>query len=128
VRVKVEQNALSLQKEIFQMGWRVYATNQGAESLTLLQSVQAYRGQYVIEHRIGRLKGKQLSLSPLYLSDEERIKGLIRLLTIALRVLTLIEFQVRKKLEEEKQELSGICRKSETLHIAPNNRDDAQSL
>lgn len=108
VGVKVEKNNRALQEEIFQMGWRVYATNQGVETLTLLQAVKAYRGQYVIEHRIGRLKGKQLSLSPLYLSNEDRVKGLIRLLTIALRVLTLIEFQVRTKLEEEKRELSGI--------------------
>ncbi|MEJ7711100.1 MAG: hypothetical protein WKF84_14850 [Pyrinomonadaceae bacterium] len=55
-----------------------------------------------------RLKGNPLSLSPLYLSREERVVGLIRLLTIALRVLTLIEFQVRKKLQAEHTQLREI--------------------
>jgi len=39
-------------------------------------------------------------LTPMYLESDERVKGLIRLLTIGLRVLTLVEFQVRQGLQE----------------------------
>jgi transposase len=46
-----------------------------------------------------------LSLTPIYLKREDHITGLIRLLSIGLRVLTLLEFQVRSSLKqkEEKQ-------------------------
>jgi hypothetical protein len=42
------------------------------------------------------------------LQKDEQITGLIRLLSLALRVLTLLEFMVRKQLAEEKSELAGI--------------------
>ena len=42
-----------------------------------------------MEHSFGRLKGHPLSLSPMYLQREDHIKGLIRLLSIGLRLLTL---------------------------------------
>jgi transposase len=88
------------------LGWRVYATNQTALTLTTL--VLAYRGQYLIEHGFGRLKGKALSLTPLYLHHDSRIIGLIRLLTIALRVLTLLEFVVRRQLDKAGSTLKGL--------------------
>jgi len=47
-------------------------------------------------------------LTPMYLESDERVKGLIRLLTIGLRVLTLVEFQVRQGLQEEGEKLEGL--------------------
>lgn len=104
VAVGIEHEAVAA--KLKSLGFRVYGTNH--PTLTLTEVVKGYRGQYVIEQRIGRLKGQPLSLSPLYLAREERIVGLIRLLTIALRALTLIEFQVRKKLQAEQSQLSEI--------------------
>ena len=46
----------------------------------------------------GRLKGGALSLSPLFLHYEHRIVGLIFLLSIALRVLVLMQFVARENL------------------------------
>ena len=90
------------------LGWRIYVTNQAASVLSLSEAVLAYRDEYIIEHRIGRLKGQPLSLSPMYLHREDHVKGLIRLLSLALRVLVLLEYQVRQHLNGES--LKGLDR------------------
>lgn len=90
------------------LGWRVYATDAPGTQLPATAVVAAYRGQYVIERGIGRLKGRPLGLTPLYLQKEEHVVGLIRLLTLALRVLCLVEFQVRRSLAAAGESLTGL--------------------
>lgn len=106
VQSTVEKKVLD--EAIRRLGWRVYATNQGALELSLEQAVWAYREQYLVEQCFGRVKGCPLSLTPLYLQYEHRCVGLILLLTIALRVLVLGQFVVRKNIKEQGQKLSGI--------------------
>ena len=89
-----------------EMGWQVYGTNGVA--MTLAQAVWAYRGQDRIEDDWSRLKGRSLGLTPLYLQDEERIQGLVYLLSLALRVLTLLEWVVRQRLRQEGTKLQGV--------------------
>ena len=88
------------------MGWQVYGTNGVAMSLP--QVVWAYRGQYRIEDDWSRLKGRPLGLTPLYLQDEVRIQGLVHLLSLALRTLTLVEWVVRERLREDGSKMEGI--------------------
>jgi len=90
------------------LGWRVYATNQPQGELSLPQAVLAYREEYLVERGFGRLKGKPLSLTPLYLDSEERITGLLRVLLLALRALCLLEFSARRQLQSEGEKLAGI--------------------
>jgi transposase len=90
------------------LGWRVYATNHPQDNLPLDKAVLAYREEYLVEHGFGRLKGKPLSLSPMYLQSDDRATGLIHLLSIGLRILTLIEYQARKRLADLNEKLSGI--------------------
>ena len=97
-----------LERSVRRLGWRVYATNQPAAELSLEQAVWAYREQYLVEQSFGRLKGCSLSLTPFYLAREDRVVGLILLLTIALRVLTLAQYVVREKLKEQGETLTGI--------------------
>ncbi len=108
VRVTVVVDEEALEKAIRRLGWRVYATNAPAEQLSLEQAVLAYRAQYVIDRGMGRLKGRPLSLTPMYLARDDRATGLIRLLTIGLRVLTLLEFVVRRNLAAEGVKLAGL--------------------
>jgi transposase len=54
------------------------------------------------------LKGRPLSLSPMYLHYEHRHTGLIFLLTIALRVLVLMQFTARRNLQQQGTTLKGI--------------------
>jgi transposase len=106
VAVAVDEAALA--QAIGLLGWRVYATNQPADQLSLAQAVLAYRDEYLIERSLGRLKGHPLSLRPLYLARDDHATGLTRLLTIALRVLTLLEFAVRRRLAAEGTTLAGL--------------------
>jgi len=96
--VSVQTNETALDKAISRLGWRIYATNAPMESLSISEALLAYRDQYLAERGFGRLKGQALSLVPMYLQRDDHATGLIRLLTIGLRVLTLIEFVVRRNL------------------------------
>jgi len=96
------------------LGWRVYVTNQGAEQLSLAQAVLAYRDEYLVERSLGRLKGQPLSVSPFYLTRDDHATGLIRLLTIGVRVLTLVEFVVRRRLEQNGTAVAGLYAGSPT--------------
>jgi transposase len=98
----------ALEAAIGRLGWRVYATNQSAEHLTAAQAVLAYREEYLVERSLGRLKGQPLSLRPMYIERDDHATGLIRLLTIGLRVLTLLEFVVRRRLAQDGEGLTGL--------------------
>ena len=67
-----------------------------------------YRDEWVIEHGFHRLKGAPLSLNPLFVKRDDQVVGLIHLLTIAVRLLTLIEFVVRRALKREQAKLVGL--------------------
>ena len=103
---EVELDALA--RAIEQLGWRVYATNQITDGLSLPQAVEAYRDEYVVERNFGRLKGRPLSLSPMYVERDDHATGLVRLLSLALRILTLLEFVVRRQLALEGAALAGL--------------------
>jgi len=106
--LRVQEDEEALDATIARLGWRVYATNQPADALSAEQAVLAYREEYLVERGFGRLKGRPLSLSPLYLDRDDHVTGLIRLLSLALRVLTLVEFQVRRRLAQEQRTLAGL--------------------
>src|SRR5437763_6109444 len=90
------------------LGWRVYVTNQPSEQLSLEQAVLAYRSEYLVERSLGRLKGRPLSLTPMYGQRDDHATGLIRLLSIALRVLTFTEFVGRRHLALEQGKIAGL--------------------
>jgi transposase len=102
----VEANNLANASE--QWGWRVYATNHSADRLTLAQAVESYRDEYLIERNFGRLKGKSLSRSPMYVERDDHATGLVRLFSLALRVLTRLQFVVRRQLAPKGTSLSGL--------------------
>jgi transposase len=104
IEVRREETLIGEKKR--EMGWQVYATN--ALVMVLAQVVWAYRGQYRIEDDWSRLKGRPLGLTPMYLQDERRMQGLVHLLSLALRLLTLLEWVVRERLRKEGAKLQGI--------------------
>jgi len=106
VEVRVDEEAL--ERAVGRLGWRVYVTNQPSEQLSLEQAVLAYRSEYLVERSLGRLKGRPLSLTPMYVQRDDHATGLIRLLSIALRVLTLTEFVGRRHLTLEKGKIAGL--------------------
>src|SRR2546425_4977363 len=106
VEVRVDEAAL--EAAVRRLGWRVYGTNQPREQLSLEQAVLAYRSEYLVERSLGRLKGRPLSLTPMYVQRDDHATGLIRLLSIALRVLTLLECVGRRQLAAEGAKLAGL--------------------
>jgi transposase len=106
VEVRVDEAAL--ETAVRRLGWRVYGTNQPQEQLSLEQAVLAYRSEYLVERSLGRLKGRPLSLRPMYVQRDDHATGLIRLLSIALRVLTLLEFVGRRQLAAAGATLAGL--------------------
>ena len=105
-QIDVRREEALIEEKKREMGWQVYGTN--AVALALPPVVWAYRGQYRIEDDWSRLKGRSLGLTPVYLQDEERIQGLVYLLSLALRVLTLVEWVARERLRQEGAKLQGV--------------------
>lgn len=108
VQIQVEKEEAAIQQAIRRLGWRVYGTNQSPQQCSVEQAVLAYREEYQVERSLGRLKGKPLSLTPMYLHDDQRATGLIRLLSLGLRVLTLLEGVVRRQLADTGEKLKGL--------------------
>ena len=106
VEVRVDEAAL--EAAVRRLGWRVYGTNKSSKQLSLEQAVLAYRSEYLVERSLGRLKGRPLALRPMYVQRDDHATGLIRLLSIALRVLTLLEFVGRRQLAVEDAKLAGL--------------------
>jgi transposase len=106
VSCHIDAQAVEAAKEL--LGCRVFVTNACVERMSLEEAVLTYRDEYRIETNFARLKGQPLSIAPMYLLREDHIKGLIRLLSIGLRLLTLLEFVVGKRLAEAGETLSGL--------------------
>ena len=106
IDVSVDENAVV--ERVKRLGWRVYVTNCAAKELTVEQLIAAYHGEWRVEHTLRRLKGRTLSIAPVYVRDEKQIRGLLCLLAIALRVLTLVEYTVHRALQAEGAMLKGV--------------------
>ncbi len=106
--VSSQREEEAIENAMSQLGWRVSTTNHLTDHLTLEQAVEAYRDEYLVERNFARLKGRPLSLAPLYVQRDDHRVGLVRLLTIALRVMTLLEGVVRQRLREQQMDLSGL--------------------
>ncbi len=107
-QVRVWRNQAALEAYERTLGWRVYVTNVPSADLPLTEAVQVYWDEWLIERDMARLKGRPLSLAPVWVSREDHALGLTRVLTLALRVLALAEYQVRRQLAQRHHELPGL--------------------
>lgn len=90
------------------LGWRLFVTNCPTTQFSLADAVHAYREGPLHEHNFSRLKNRPLGLRPLYVHRPEHMVGLVRLLSLALRLLTLVEFVVRRELDKQQTALSAL--------------------
>ena len=104
----VEQNSEKIETLTQVFGWRVYVTNIPTEELSFEKAILTYRDEWVVERGFHRFKGKSLSITPLFVQREDQVQGLVHLLSLGLRLLTLIEFVVRRQLSREEESLVGL--------------------
>jgi transposase len=104
----VQRDHLAIQNHKLRLGWRVYGTNLPVERMSLAQSVIHYRGGWSLERDFHLVKDCPLGIRPLYVRRDDQITGLTHLLTLALRLMTLIEVQVRRSLAQTGEQMSGL--------------------
>jgi len=104
----VQPNPDTIQQQLRRFGRRIQVTNLPVEHLSLAQAVVHYRAGWCLERDFHLVKDLPLGLSPLYVRRDDQIIGLTRLLTIALRLVTLIETQVRRGQDQADEPLLGL--------------------
>ena len=92
---------------IQRFGWKAFVTNATQERLSLADAVLCYRNEYRIERMFNRLKSRVAS-APLFVKRDDQIQGLTYLLTLGVRVLTVLEFVLRRSLENDQAKLPGL--------------------
>lgn len=107
-QVQVERDEKAIEWAMFKAGWRIYVTNAPQARLSLTAAILAYRDQYIAENIFRRLKGKILSITPVYVQRDDHAQGLFHLLSLAARLLALGDYTARRALAEQQAELSGI--------------------
>jgi transposase len=105
---QVQHNAVAIAKHVATLGWRAYGTNAPQTRLSFENAVLEYRNEFRIERVFGRFKGEQLAIAPLFVKRDDQVVGLTRLLSLAVRVLILMEFVVRRALAEQQRVLAGL--------------------
>src|SRR5712691_4484573 len=88
-------------------GWKAFVTNAGQTRLSLKDAVLCYRNEYRVERIFNRLKSR-VHIAPLFVKLHEQIAGLTYLLTLGVRVLTVMEFVLRRSLHNDQATLPGL--------------------
>jgi transposase len=108
VQVTVRLDAEAVAAAVRQRGWRVSVTTQPPDQWSLQAAVLASRREYLVERARGRRQGRPVSRTPRSLERDDQATGLIRLLSIGLRVLTLLACGVRRRLAAAKTLRGGL--------------------
>jgi len=102
---------------VARLGWQIYLTNVPEQAYTVQQIIETYRRQPLLERSISRLKSRHLHIQPVFLHDQQRISALTWLLVLALRILVLTEFRIRRELKLRQQAILGLKPSSPSVAI-----------
>jgi transposase len=108
VILSVCRNTEEIGKRKSKLGWRLMATNAPQQNLSFCQAQLTYRDEWRLENNYKILKKSHLGISPLFVRKDERLKGLCRLLSIALRLIALIQYRIRESLATSKEVIKGL--------------------
>ncbi|WP_262562834.1 transposase [Acaryochloris sp. CCMEE 5410] len=106
LHIERDTDAIEQAKQL--AGWRLYVTNAPISQLPLPQAVLYYREEWLVERGFHRFKRGRLPALPIYFQNQNRIVGLMFLLTLALKAFTLVEFVVRRALQAAEESLAGL--------------------
>src|SRR3954469_15817216 len=104
----VTRDEAAIERLVARMGWQVQVTNAAESRLSLGDCVLGYRAGTCVERGVHHLQARPLGIRPLYVHRDDQIRGLTRLLTLALRVLTLFEVLVRRGQDQDDENLAGL--------------------
>src|SRR5207249_8143689 len=82
-------------------------TNAGHQRLSVQEVVLCYRNAYRVERVFNRLKSR-VHIAPLFVKLNAQIEGLTYLLTLGVRVLTVLEFVLRRSLQHYQAHLPSL--------------------
>src|SRR5437667_6293225 len=88
-------------------GWKAFVTNAAPKRLSLPEAVLCYRHEYRVERIFNRLKSR-VHIAPLFVKLNDQIEGLTYLLTLGVRVLTVMEFVLRRPHQRDQTKLPGL--------------------
>jgi transposase len=95
------------------LGWKAFVTNATPTQLSLQEAVLCYRHEYRVERIFHRLKSR-VHIAPLFVKLNDQIEGLTYLLTLGVRVLTVMEFVLRRSLQHDHAKLPGLHPENKT--------------
>lgn len=105
---EVQRDPGAVAAVVARLGWRVQATNIPMAAWTLSDCLGQYRQNWHGEDNYHLLKAAPLGLSPLYVHNPDQLTGLTHLLTLAARLLRLMELHVAQHLHTTGQSLAGL--------------------
>ena len=105
---EVVRDEVAIERASHRLGWRVQVTNQPANKMSLLETVLHYRLGSCLEQDFHMIKDQPLGISPLYVRRDDQIRGLTHLLMLALRLMLLIQLNVKQCLERTQESLEGL--------------------
>src|SRR5262249_58854451 len=94
-------------------GWKAFVTTAPPTQLSLQEAVLCYRHAYRVERIFNRLKSR-VHIAPLFVQLNDQIEGLTYLLTLGVRVLTVMEFVLRRSLQNDHAKLPGLHPENKT--------------
>ena len=105
--VSVDRNNDRIKSAKARQGWKVFVTDVSSKRLSFEEAVKCYRKEYRVERIFSRLKSR-MNIDPLFVQRDDQVKGKTCFLTLGARVLTLIEYVVRRSLQKDKTKLKGM--------------------
>jgi transposase len=94
-------------------GWKAFVTKAAPKRLSVQEAVVCYRHAYHVERLFHRLKSR-VHIAPLFVKRNDHIAGLTYLLTLGVRVLTVMEFVLRRSLQTDQIKLPGLHPENKT--------------
>lgn len=105
--LSVRRNEYRIKREKKRQGWKVFVTNVSPKRLDFSGAVKCYRKEYRVERIFNRLKSR-MNIAPLFVRKNDQVRGMTHLLTLGARVLTLMEYVVRRSLRRNQSVLQGL--------------------
>lgn len=105
IRAEIEHDPEFVEKERCKLGRFILATNDDKmDPDTLLRE---YKNQYKVERGFRFLKDKSFRIGEVFLKKESRIQALAMIMVLCLFIYSLVEFELRKKLQDSKETVTS---------------------